>query len=137
MLSREASVDHFEAYLIGDMQSLEDINQEQEQVSEIVMSLLQNHDRMGSGRRYYLLITVHEATHQGCRALLKPMWNPASIVDMMSDDLDITEAVVLNHIMATLYIGHQSVGEGLTREEAQACIEYFSPYIKWRDMAVE
>ena len=65
------------------------------------------------------------------------MWNPASIADMMSDDLDITEAVVLDHITAILYVGRWSVGEGLTEEEAQACIEHFSPYIKWRDAAVE
>ena len=66
---------------------------------------LQNHGRMDSGRRYCLLTTIHEATHRGCRALLKPMWNPASITDMMSDDLDITEAVVLDHITAILYVG--------------------------------
>ena len=119
MLSREASVDCFEASLIGDVQSLEDVNQEQEQVSEIVRSPLQNHDRMDSGRRYCLLITVHDTICRGCRTLLKPMWNPASIADMMSDDLDVTEVVVLDHIMAILYIGHWSVGEGLTKEEAQ------------------
>ena len=130
-------MDRFEVSLIGDVQSLENINQEQEQVSEIVMSLLQNHDILDSGRRYCLLITIHEATHRGCRALSKPMWNPASIVDMMSDDLDITEVVVLDHIAVMLYIGHWSVGEGLTKEEAQACIDHFSPYIKGRDMAVE
>ena len=55
----------------------------------------------------------------------------------MSDDLDITEAVVLDHITAILYIGRWSAGEGLTQEEAQACINYFSLYIKWRDVAVE
>ena len=65
------------------------------------------------------------------------MWNPASIADMMSDDLDVIEVVVLDHITAILYVGQQSAGEGLTKEEAQACIDYFSPYIKWRDMAVE
>ena len=63
MPSKEALVDCFEASLIGDVQSLEDVNREQEQVSEIVMSPLQNHDRMDSGRRYCLLITIHEATH--------------------------------------------------------------------------
>ena len=47
----------------------------------------------------------------------------------MSDDLDITEVVVLDHITAILYIGQLSVGEGLTEEEAQACIDHFSPYI--------
>ena len=65
------------------------------------------------------------------------MRNPTSIADMMSDDLDVMEAVVLDHITATLYIGWQSAGEGLTEEEAQACIDHFSLYIKWRHMAVE
>ena len=130
-------MDHSEASLIGDVQSLEHINQEQEQVREIVRGPLQNHDRMDLGRRYCLLTTIHEATCQGCRALLKPMWNTASITDMMSDDLDVTEAVVLDHITAILYVGQWSVGEGLTEEEAQACIEHFSPYIEWRDMAVK
>ena len=63
MSSREALVDRFEASFIGDVQSLKDVNQEQDQVSEIVMSPLQNHDRMDSGRRYCLLIPIHEATH--------------------------------------------------------------------------
>ena len=65
------------------------------------------------------------------------MWNPASITDMMSDDLDIMEAVALDHITAILYIGQQSAGEGLIEEEAQACIDHFSPYIKWRNVVVE
>ena len=58
------------------------------------------------------------------------MWNPASITDMMSDNLDIMEVVVLDHITAILYVGRQSAGEGLTKEEAQACIEHFSLYIE-------
>ena len=62
MPSREALVDCSEVSLIGDVQSLEHIDQEQEQVSEIVRSPLQNHDRMDSGRRYCFLTTVHEAT---------------------------------------------------------------------------
>ena len=33
---------------------------------------------------------------------------------MMSDDLDITEVVVLDHIIAILYVGQQSAGEGLS-----------------------
>ena len=65
------------------------------------------------------------------------MWNPASIADMMSDDLDITEVVVLNHIAAILYIDQWSAGKGLTEGEAQACIDHFSSYIEWRDKAVE
>ena len=60
---------------------------------------------MDLGRRYCLLTTIHEATRRGHRALSNPMWNPASIADMMSDDLDVTEAVVLDHITAILYIG--------------------------------
>ena len=45
------------------------------------------------------------------------MWNPGSIADMMSDNLDVTEAVVLDHIPAILHVGQQSAGEGLTQEE--------------------
>ena len=105
MPSREALVDCSEVSLMGDIQDPEHVDQGQEQVSKIVRNPLQNHDRMDSGRRYFLLTTVHKATHQGCRALSKPMWNPASITDMISDDLDITEAVVLDHITAILYIG--------------------------------
>ena len=65
------------------------------------------------------------------------MWNPASIADMMSDDLDVTEVVVLDHITAILYISQWSASEGLTEEEAQACIDHFSLYLEWRDVAVE
>ena len=105
MPSREASVDHSEVSLNGDVQDPEHIDLGQEQVSEVVRNPLQNHDRMDSGRRYCLLTLIHEATHQGCRTLPKLMWNPASITDMMGDDLDIMEAVVLDHIMAILYMG--------------------------------
>ena len=65
------------------------------------------------------------------------MWKHASIADMMSDDLDVTEAEVLDHITAIFYVGRWSVGEGLIEEEAQACIKHFSPYIKWRDVTVK
>ena len=136
MPSRKASVDCSEVSLMGDVQDPDHIDQGREQVSEMVRNPLQNHNRMDSGRRYCLLMTIHEVTHQGCRALWKPMWNPASIADMMSDDLDITEAVILDHITTILYIGQQSAREGQTEEEAQACIDHFSPYIKWRGMAV-
>ena len=105
MQSREASVDCSKASLIGDIRDLEHVYQEQEQVREVVRSPLQNYDQMGLGRRYCLLTTIHEATHQGCRTLSKPMWNPAIITDMMSDDLDIMEAVVLDHITAILQVG--------------------------------
>ena len=105
MPHREASVDCSEVSLNGDVQDPEHIDLRQEQVSEVVRNPLQNHDRMDSGRRYCLLTMIHEATHQGCRALPKLMWNPTCITDMMSDDLDIMEAVVLDHIMAILYMG--------------------------------
>ena len=103
--SREASVDRSKVSSNGNVQDPEPINLSQEQVRQAVRNQLQNHDRMDSGRRYCLLMTIHEATHRGCRALLKPMWNPASITDVMSDDLDVTEAVVLDHITAILYMG--------------------------------
>ena len=60
------------------------------------------------------------------------MWNPASIAEMMGDDLNVTEVVVLGHITAILY-----ASESLTEEEAQACIDHFSHYIEWRDVAIE
>ena len=95
----------FQVSLNGDVQDPEHTDLGQEQVSKVVRNPLQNHDRMDSGRRYSLLTTIHEATHQGSRALSKPMWNPASIRDMMSDDLDVMEVVVLDHIVAILYVG--------------------------------
>ena len=135
--SREASEDRSEAASDGRIQDRGHFDFQQDQVDEVVRNPLQNHDRMDSGRRYCLLITVHEATWRGCRALPKAKWNPAGIVDMMRDDLDVMEVVILNHIAAILYVGRQSAGEGLTEEEAEACIEHFSSYIKWREVAIE
>ena len=109
----------------------------QEQIDEVIWRPLQNYDRMNSGRRYCLLITVHEATKRGCQALPKLKWNPTNIIDMMKDDIDVTEAVILNHIATILYVRRQSAGEGLTEEEAEACIEHFSSYIEWREVAIE
>ena len=48
MPSREALVDCFKVSLIGDIQDPEQVDQGQEQVSEIVRNPLQNHDRMDS-----------------------------------------------------------------------------------------
>ena len=62
--------------------------------------------------------------------------NSVCIVDLIEDDLDVPKAVILDHIMAILYVGWCSTGEGLT-EEAQICVEHFSPYVKWRGMAVK
>ena len=54
----------------------------------------------------------------------------------MGDDLDVTEAVLLDDTTALLYVGRRSAGEGLT-EEAQAGVDHFSPYMEWRGMALE
>ena len=51
-------------------------------------------------------------------------------------NLDVMEVVVLDHITAILYVGWQSASEDLTKEEAQACIDHFNPYIEWRDVAI-
>ena len=50
MPSREASVDHSEVSLNGDVQDPEHIDLGQEQVSQVVRNPLQNHDRMDSGK---------------------------------------------------------------------------------------
>ena len=39
--------------------------------------------------------------------------------------------------MALLYVGWHSAGEDLTEEDAQACIDHFSPYMEWRGMIIE
>ena len=65
------------------------------------------------------------------------LMNSAGIVNLMEDDLDVTEAVILDHITTILYVGWHSAGEGLTEEEAQACVEHFSPYVELRGVAVE
>ena len=69
--------------------------------------------------------------------MLATLWNSANLVNLMEDDLDITEAVLLDNTMAILYMGCHSAGEGLTEEEAQACVDHFSPYMEWRGMAIE
>ena len=56
---------------------------------------------------------------------------------MTGDDLNVMEVVVLDPITAILYVSRQSAGKGLTEEEALACIDHFSPYIEWRDVAIE
>ena len=65
------------------------------------------------------------------------LWNSTSIVNLMKDDLDVTEAILLDHTMVILYVAWRSAGKGLIEEEAQTCVDHFSPYIKWKDMAVE
>ena len=69
--------------------------------------------------------------------MLAALWNSANLVNLMEDDLDITEAIVLDDTVAILYVGWHSAGEGLTEEEAQACVTHFSPYVKWRGVAVK
>ena len=107
MPSREALVDWMELSLNGDLQDPELINPEHIQAQEAMRSPLKNHDRVDSGKRYCLLATIHETTKWGCRALPKSKWNLGSITDMMKDDLNVTEAVILNHITTILYVGWQ------------------------------
>ena len=71
MPSREASKDHSEATSDGGIQDQGHFDFQQDQVDEVVRNPLQNHDRMDSGRKYCLLITVHEATRRGRWALPK------------------------------------------------------------------
>ena len=98
----------------------------QAQVGEVVRSPLQDHDRMSSGRRYCLWVTVYEGTKRGCRALPSVVMNSASTVDLMEDNLDVSKAVILEHIMTILYVGWHSAGEGLIEEEAEACVEHLT-----------
>ena len=63
--------------------------------------------------------------------------NSAGIFDLMEDDLDVSEAVILDHIMTILNVGWHSADEGLTEEKVQACVKHFSPYVEWRSTAVK
>ena len=45
------------------------------------------------------------------------MWSLAGIAVMMSDDPDVTETVVLDHITVILNMGQQSASKGLTEEK--------------------
>ena len=130
-------MDRAETALEGGMQDSRCFDSPQAHVEEVVRSPLQDHDRMSSGRRYCLKVTVYEVTKRGCRALPTALLNSASIVNLMGDDLDVTEAGILDHITAILSAGWCSAGKGLTEEEAQACIKHFSPYVEWRNMAVK
>ena len=103
--SREVSEDCSEMASDGGIQDQGHFDFQPDQVDEVVRNLLQNHDRMDSGRRYCLLITVHKATRGGCQAIPKAKWNPAGIVDMIRDDLGIMEVVIFYHIAAILYVG--------------------------------
>ena len=103
--SRGASEDRSEAASDREIPDQGCFDSHQEQIDKVVQSPLRDHDRMDTGRRYCLLITVHEATKKGYWALPKLKWNPANIIDMMKDDLDITEAVILDHIATILYVG--------------------------------
>ena len=57
--------------------------------------------------------------------------------NIMEDNLDIIEAVLLDGTTAILYVGQNSTSEGLTEEDAQACVDHFSPYMEWRGMAIK
>ena len=130
-------MDHAETASEGGMQDSRCFDSPQAQVEEVVRSPLQNHDRMSSGRRYCLRVTVYGVTKRGHRALPTAVMNSASIVNLIGDELDVSKAVILDHIKAILYVGWHSAGKGLMEKEAQACVEHFSSYVEWRDTAVE
>ena len=69
--------------------------------------------------------------------MLATLWNPANLVDIMEDDLDVTEAVLPEDNTALLYVGQCYAGGGLTEEDAQAYIDHFIPFMEWRDMIIE
>ena len=108
--SREASMDHTETASEGGMQDSRCFDSPQAHVEQAVRSPLQDHDTMSSGRQYCLKVTVYEVTKRGRRALPTALLNSAGIVDLMGDNLDVTEAVILDHITAILYVGWHSVG---------------------------
>ena len=114
--SREASMDHAETASEGGVQDSRCFDSPQAHVEEVVRSALQNHDRMSSGRRYCLKVTVYEVTKRGRRVFSTVLLNSAGIVDLMGDNLDVTKAVILDHITAILYVGWHSAGKGLTEE---------------------
>ena len=62
---REASEHCSEATSDGGIQDQGHFNFQQDQVDEVARNPLQNHDRIYSGGRYCLLITVHKATRRG------------------------------------------------------------------------
>ena len=80
VLSREASEDHSEVASDRGIQDQGHFNFQQDQVDEVFRNPLQNHDRMDSGRRYCLLVTVYKTTRRGRQPLPKAKWNPAGIV---------------------------------------------------------
>ena len=55
----------------------------------------------------------------------------------MEDNLDVMEAVLPDNTTAILYVRWRSASEGLTEEDAQACIDHFWPYMEWRGMAIK
>ena len=95
-------MDHTKTAAEGGMQDSRCFDSPQAHVEEVVRSPLQDHDKMSSGRQYCLRVTFYEVTKRGRQALPTALLNSASIVDLMGDDLDVTEAVILDHIMAIL-----------------------------------
>ena len=63
-----------------------------------------NCDRARSQRQYCLEVKIHEASSRGRRAIWTALWNSANVVDLMEDDLDVTEAVLLDDTTALLYV---------------------------------
>ena len=59
--------------------------------------------------------------------MLATLWNSANLVNIMEDDLDVTEAVLLDDIMAIHYVGWHSAGEDLTEEDAKPALIILAP----------
>ena len=136
-LDREAPVECTNAASINGILNPNCFNSSSIHIMELGRVALRNCDRVRSQKRYCLEVKIHEASSKGCRAILTTLWSSANIVDIIEDDLDVTEAVVLDDTTALLYVGQRSTGEGLMEEEAQAGIDHFSPYVEWRGMALE
>ena len=73
-------------------------------VTELGRVTLRNCDRERSQKRYCLEVKIHEASSRGHRAIRTALWNSANVVDLMEDDLDVTEAVLLDDTTALLYV---------------------------------
>ena len=61
---REASEDCSGEAYDGENPDQECFDSHQEHIDKVIWRLIQNHNRLNSGRRYCLLITVHEATNK-------------------------------------------------------------------------
>ena len=113
---REALVDHAKMVLENETQDSKCFDSPPMHTEGVIRSPLQNHDRMHSGRWYCLKITVHETIRKGWWALPPASWNSDSVVNLMEGDLDTTQAILLDHTIAILYIRWCSASKGSMEE---------------------